>query len=429
MSFKVEQLDEKNMVKLVIETSAEEFEKGLNAAYNKEKSRINVPGFRKGKAPRKIIEKMYGSEVFYESAANAIIPEAYANAADESKLDLVSQPSINVVTLEAGKPFVFEATVAVRPEVELPQYKGVEVEKVDTEVTDEDVEAEVKKALDQNARTVDVFDRAVKDGDMTTIDFEGFIDGEAFDGGKGEDYPLTIGSHSFIGDFEEQLIGLNLDEEKEINVTFPEDYHAENLKGKPAMFKVKIKAIKEKQLPELNDEFAQDVSDFDTLAEYKEDLKKKVADRKAAEGKSKKQNEVIDKIVEEAKMDIPQAMIDTQVNRMAEDFAQRLQQQGLSLEQYFQYTGLTPEKIIDDMKPEALKRIKNSLVLEAIVKAEGIEASDEDIDAEVTKMADMYKMDAEKLKANMGEEDKKQMGADIAIQKVVDLLVESAVEK
>ncbi len=429
MSFKVEQLDEKNMVKLVIETSAEEFEKGLNAAYNKEKSRINVPGFRKGKAPRKIIEKMYGSEVFYESAANAIIPEAYANAADESKLDLVSQPSINVVTLEAGKPFVFEATVAVRPEVELPQYKGVEVEKVDTEVTDEDVEAEVKKALDQNARTVDVYDRAVKDGDMTTIDFEGFIDGEAFDGGKGEDYPLTIGSHSFIGDFEEQLIGLNLDEEKEINVTFPEDYHAENLKGKPAMFKVKIKAIKEKQLPELNDEFAQDVSDFDTLAEYKEDLKKKVADRKAAEGKSKKQNEVIDKIVEEAKMDIPQAMIDTQVNRMAEDFAQRLQQQGLSLEQYFQYTGLTPEKIIDDMKPEALKRIKNSLVLEAIVKAEGIEASDEDIDAEVTKMADMYKMDAEKLKANMGEEDKKQMGADIAIQKVVDLLVESAVEK
>jgi len=429
MSFKVEQLDEKNMVKLVIETSAEEFEKGLNAAYNKEKSRINVPGFRKGKAPRKIIERMYGSEVFYESAANAIIPEAYANAADESKLDLVSQPSINVVTLEAGKPFVFEATVAVRPEVELPQYKGVEVEKVDTEVTDEDVEAEVKKALDQNARTVDVFDRAVKDGDMTTIDFEGFIDGEAFDGGKGEDYPLTIGSHSFIGDFEEQLIGLNLDEEKEINVTFPEDYHAENLKGKPAMFKVKIKAIKEKQLPELNDEFAQDVSDFDTLAEYKEDLKKKVADRKAAEGKSKKQNEVIDKIVEEAKMDIPQAMIDTQVNRMAEDFAQRLQQQGLSLEQYFQYTGLTPEKIIDDMKPEALKRIKNSLVLEAIVKAEGIEASDEDIDAEVTKMADMYKMDAEKLKANMGEEDKKQMGADIAIQKVVDLLVESAVEK
>lgn len=429
MSFKVEQLDEKNMVKLVIETSAEEFEKGLNAAYNKEKSRINVPGFRKGKAPRKIIEKMYGSEVFYESAANAIIPEAYANAADESKLDLVSQPSINVVTLEAGKPFVFEATVAVRPEVELPQYKGVEVEKVDTEVTDEDVEAEVKKALDQNARTVDVFDRAVKDGDMTTIDFEGFIDGEAFDGGKGEDYPLTIGSHSFIGDFEEQLIGLNLDEEKEINVTFPEDYHAENLKGKPAMFKVKIKAIKEKQLPELNDEFAQDVSDFDTLAEYKEDLKKKVADRKAAEGKSKKQNEVIDKIVEEAKMDIPQAMIDTQVNRMAEDFAQRLQQQGLSLEQYFKYTGLTPEKIIDDMKPEALKRIKNSLVLEAIVKAEGIEASDEDIDAEVTKMADMYKMDAEKLKANMGEEDKKQMGADIAIQKVVDLLVESAVEK
>ncbi|MDY5807652.1 MAG: trigger factor [Lachnospira sp.] len=429
MSFKVEQLEEKNMVKLVIEATAEEFEAGLNTAYNKSKSKINVPGFRKGKAPRKIIEQLYGQEVFFEDAANAIIPDAYAKACIESELDIVSQPKISVTQLEKGKPFVFEAEVAVRPEVELGNYKGVEVSKVDTEATDADVEEEIKKVAEQNSRTITVEDRAVKDGDMTVIDFEGFIDGETFEGGKGENYPLTIGSHSFIDNFEDQIIGMNIGDEKEINVTFPEDYHAEELKGKPATFKVSVKEIKEKQLPDIDDDFAQDVSDFDTLDEYKADLKKKIAERKEAEAKKQKETEAIEKIVADSKMDIPQAMIDTQVTRMAEDFAQRLQQQGLSLEMYFKYTGLTAEKILDDMKPEAVKRIQNSLVLEAVAKAENIQVSDDEFNAELSKMAEMYKMEVDKIKEFMGESEEKQMRDDIAIQKAVDLIVSSAVEK
>ena len=429
MSFKVEQLEEKNMVKLVIEASAEEFEAGLNAAYNKNKNKISVPGFRKGKAPRKMIEQLYGSQIFFEDAANEIIPDAYADAAKESGLDIVSQPKVSIEQLEAGKPFIFAAEVAVRPEVELGEYKGVEVTKADAEVTDADVEEELKKVQDQNSRTVSVEDRAVKDGDMTVIDFEGFIDGEAFEGGKGENYPLTIGSHSFIDTFEEQMIGMNIGEEKELNVTFPEDYHAENLKGKPATFKVTVKEIKEKQLPELDDDFAQDVSDFDTLAEYKDDLKKKIAERKESEAKAKKESEDIEKVVEAAKMDIPQAMIDTQVNRMLEDFAMRLQQQGLSVEQYFQYTGMTADKIMEEMKPEAVKRIKNSLVLEAVAKAENIEVSEEEFEAELQKMADMYKMEIEKIKEFMQDAEAKQMKDDIAIQKAVELIVSSAVEK
>ena len=429
MSFKVEQLEEKNMVKLVIEASAEEFEAGLNAAYNKNKNKISVPGFRKGKAPRKMIEQLYGSQIFFEDAANEIIPDAYADVAKESGLDIVSQPKVSIEQLEAGKPFIFAAEVAVRPEVELGEYKGVEVTKADAEVTDADVEEELKKVQDQNSRTVSVEDRAVKDGDMTVIDFEGFIDGEAFEGGKGENYPLTIGSHSFIDTFEEQMIGMNIGEEKELNVTFPEDYHAENLKGKPATFKVTVKEIKEKQLPELDDDFAQDVSDFDTLAEYKDDLKKKIAERKESEAKAKKESEAIEKVVEAAKMDIPQAMIDTQVNRMLEDFAMRLQQQGLSVEQYFQYTGMTADKIMEEMKPEAVKRIKNSLVLEAVAKAENIEVSEEEFEAELQKMADMYKMEIEKIKEFMQDAEAKQMKDDIAIQKAVELIVSSAVEK
>ena len=381
MSFKVEQMEEKNMVKLVIETTAEEFEKGLNEAYNKNKGKITLPGFRKGKAPRKMVEKFYGAEVFYEDAANAIIPEAYAEAAEESKLEIVSQPKIDVVQLEQGKPFIFSAEVAVKPEVELGQYKGVEVAKVDSEVTDEDIANELKKVQEQNSRTISVAERAVKDGDMTVIDFEGFVDGKAFEGGKGENYPLTIGSHSFIDTFEDQIIGMNIGDEKEINVTFPEEYHAEELKGKPATFKVKVNEIKEKQLPELDDDFAQDVSDFDTMDAYKESLVSQLKERKANEAKVKKEDEAMEKIIEAAKMDIPEAMINTQVNRMAEDFARRLQQQGLSIEQYFQYTGMTAEKIIDDMKPEALTRIKSRLVLEAIVKAENIEVSDDEVNA------------------------------------------------
>jgi trigger factor len=429
MSFTVEVMEEKNMMKLVIETTAEEFEKGLNEAYNKNKNKITIPGFRKGKAPRKMIEKLYGAEIFYEDAANAIIPEAYAQAAEESKLEIVSQPKIEVVELEQGKPFVFSAAVAVKPEVELGQYKGVEVTKVETEVTDEDVANELKKIQEQNSRTISVAERAVKDGDMTVIDFEGFVDGEAFEGGKGENYPLTIGSHSFIDNFEDQIIGMNIGDEKEINVTFPEEYHAEELKGKPATFKVKVNEIKEKQLPELDDDFAQDVSDFDTMDAYKESLVKQIADRKANEAKVKKEDEAMEKIIEAAKMDIPEAMVDTQVNRMAEDFARRLQQQGLSIEQYFQYTGMTAQKVLEDMKPEALTRIKSRLVLEAIVKAENIEVSEDEVNAELQKMADMYKMELDKVKELMGENEEKQIKEDLAVQKAVDLIVDTAVEK
>jgi len=429
MSFTVENLEEKNMVKLVIESTAEEFEAGLNTAYNKNKSKISLPGFRKGKAPRKMIEKMYGAEVFYEDAANSIIPDAYAKAADECGLELVSQPKINVTQLEAGKPFIFEAVVATKPEVELGQYKGVEVEKCDTEVTDADVEEELKKVQDKNSRVVTVEDRAVKDGDNTVIDFEGFVDGVAFEGGKGTDYPLTIGSHSFIDTFEDQIIGMNIGDEKEINVTFPEEYHVDDLKGKPAMFKVSVKEIKEKQLPELNDEFAQDVSDFDTIAEYKDDLKNKIADRKSREAKAKQEDEAIAKIIEDSKMDIPDAMVDTQVNRMVEDFAQRLQQQGLSVEQYFQYTGMTADKIMEEMKPEAVKRIQSRLVLEAVVKAENIETSEEDFEAELKKMAETYKMELDQIKEFMGDYEKKQIKEDLAIQKAIEVITGSVVEK
>lgn len=429
MSCKVEQLEEKNMVKLVIEVSSETFETGLNKAYNKNKNRINVPGFRKGKAPRKMIEKLYGESFFFEEAANMIIPDAYAEAFEESGLDIVSQPKIDVVQLEQGKPFIFEAQVAIRPEVELGQYKGVEVSKVDSLVTDADIEEELKKVQEQNSRIVTIEDRAVKDGDMTVIDFEGFIDGEAFDGGKGDNYPLTIGSHSFIDNFEEQLIGMNIGDEKEVHVTFPENYHAENLKGKPAMFKVKINEIKEKLLPDLDDDFASDVSDFDTLDEYKEDLKKTIGEKKESEAKTKKQNEAVDKAVENSKMDIPNAMIDTQVQRMVEDFSQRLQQQGLTIEQYFQYTGLTPEKIVGDMKPEAERRIKNSLVLAAVAKAENIEISDDEYEAELKKMAEAYHMDIEKIKELTDEEQAGQIKEDMKIQKAVELITDAAVEK
>lgn len=429
MSFTVENLEEKNMVKLVIESTAEEFEAGLNTAYNKNKSKISLPGFRKGKAPRKMIEKMYGAEVFYEDAANSIIPDAYAKAADECGLELVSQPKINVTQLEAGKPFIFEAVVATKPEVELGQYKGVEVTKADTEATDADVEEELKRVQEQNSRTVAVTDRTVKDGDNTVIDFEGFVDGVAFEGGKGTDYPLTIGSHSFIDTFEDQIIGMNIGDEKEINVTFPEEYHVDDLKGKPAMFKVSVKEIKEKQLPELNDEFAQDVSDFDTIAEYKDDLKNKIADRKSREAKAKQEDEAIAKIIEDSKMDIPDAMVDTQVNRMVEDFAQRLQQQGLSVEQYFQYTGMTADKIMEEMKPEAVKRIQSRLVLEAVVKAENIETSEEDFEAELKKMAETYKMELDQIKEFMGDYEKKQIKEDLAIQKAIEVITGSVVEK
>ena len=424
MSVQVETL-EKSMAKLTIEVSAEEFETALDKAY-KNKNKISLPGFRKGKAPRAMIEKMYGTGVFYEDAANDLIPGAYESAAKESELEIVAQPSIDVTQIEKGKPFIFTATVAVKPEVTLGDYKGIEVEKKTAEVTDEELQAEIDKVRESNSRMITVEDRAVQDGDITTIDFEGFVDGEPFEGGKGENYPLTIGSHSFIDNFEEQLIGKNIGE---VNVTFPEQYQAEELQGKPAVFKVTIKEIKVKELPELDDDFAQDVSEFDTVDEYKEDLKKKLLENKEAALKREKEEDVVGKIIENATMEIPDPMVDTQVRQMVQEFSQRIQSQGLSLQQYMQFTGMTPESLTNELQPQALKRIQSRLVLEAVVAAENIETSDEDLEKELEKMAEMYQMEADKLKELVGEEEKKQIALDLAVQKAVELVVDAAVEK
>ena len=428
MSLQVENL-EKNMAKLTIETSAEEFEAAVEKAYQKNKGKLSVQGFRKGKAPRKMIEKMYGAGVFFEDAANILIPDAYAKAAKESELEIVSQPTIDIVQIEAGKPFIFTAEVAVKPEVELGTYKGVEVEKSDVEVTEEEVTAELDRVREQNARTLTIEDRAVQDKDIATIDFEGFVDGEAFEGGKGTDYPLTIGSHSFIDNFEDQLIGKNVGEEVEVNVTFPEEYHEKSLAGKPALFKVTIKEIKAKELPELDDDFAQDVSDCETLDAYKESVKEELTKKKEDAAKATKEDAVIEKIIEDAKMEIPDPMVDMQVRQMAEDFSYRMQSQGLSIEQYFQFTGMTPEAFLEQMKPQALKRIQSRLVLEAVVDAEKITVSEEEIEAEYEKMATAYQMEVDKVKELIGDEQKEQLTKDLAVQKAVTFVVDNAVEK
>ncbi len=427
MSLQVETL-EKNMAKLTIEVSAEEVENALQRAYQKQKSKISIPGFRKGKVPRQMVEKMYGVGVFYEDAANDMIPAAYEKAASESELEIVSQPKIEVVQIEKGKEFIFTAEVAVKPEVELGEYKGVEVSKTETEVTEEDIMTEIDKEREQNSRIITVDDRAVEDGDMTVIDFEGFVDGEAFEGGKGEDYPLTIGSHSFIDTFEEQLIGKKIGEETEVNVTFPEEYHSEELKGKPAMFKVTVKEIKKKELPELDDDFVEDVSEFSTVAEYKDSIRNKIEERKSKEAKAAKEDAAIEKIIENAKMEIPEPMIESQVRQMAEDFSRRLSQQGLSVEQYFQYTGLTADMLLDQMKPQALKRIQSRLVLEAIAKAEDIQVSEEELEKEIQDMASAYQMEADKLKTLLTDKDKENMKSDIAVSKAADLVADSAKE-
>lgn len=425
MSLQVEKL-EKNMVKLTIEASAEEFEKAMQAAYQKNKNKISIQGFRKGKAPQAIIEKMYGPGVFYEDAANEIIPAAYDKAVEESGLEIVSRPEIDIVQIEKGKSFIFTAEVAVKPEVTLGKYKGIKVEKFDTAVTEEEINAEIDKARDQNARIITVEDRAVKEGDMTIIDFEGFADGVAFEGGKGENHNLTIGSGQFIPGFEEQLVGVEIGREVDVNVTFPEDYHAKDLAGKAAVFKVTVKEIKAKELPKLDDEFVQDVCDFDTVAEYKADVEAKIKERKESEAKTKKEDAVIDKIIEDAKMEIPDAMIDTQIRQMADDFVARLQQQGLSIEQYFKFTGLTPEALKEQMKPTALKRIQTRLVLEAIVDAEKIEVTDEEYNAEVEKMANLYQMEVDKINELMGDFEKENMKKDLAVQKAIDVVVDAA---
>ena len=427
MSLQVEKL-EKNMAKLTIEVSAEELEKAIEGAYQKNKNKISIPGFRKGKAPRKMIEQMYGKEVFYEDAANALIPDAYDKAVAECEEEIVSAPKVEVTQIEAGKPFIFTAEVALKPEVTLGKYKGVKVDKIEVEVTDAEVDAEIEKERERNARTITVEDRAVKDGDMTVIDFEGFVDGVAFEGGKGEDYPLTIGSGAFIPGFEEALVGAELNKEVDVNVTFPEDYQASELAGKPAVFKCTVKEIKEKQMPELDDEFASEVSEFDTLAEYKEDVKKNLTSKKEADAKNAKEDAVIEAIIADAQMEIPDAMLETQQRQMVEEFAQRIQSQGLSFEQYMQFTGLTPAAMIEQVKPQALKRIQSRLVLEAVVSAEKMVASEEDFEEEVKVMAEAYQMEADKVKELLGENGKKQVMEDICIKKAVEFVVENAKE-
>ena len=427
MSLQVEKL-EKNMAKLTIEASAEDFEKAIQKVYLKARGRINIPGFRKGKAPRKLIEKMYGTGVFYEDAANDLIPTAYAEALKDCDLEIVSRPEINVTQIESGKPFIFTAEVAVKPEVTLGEYKGVEVEKSDVEVTDEDINKEVDKERENNSRTIDVDDRAVESGDIIKLDFDGSVDGVPFAGGKAENYTLTIGSGSFIPGFEDQLIGTKIGEDKDVTVTFPEDYHEKSLAGKEAVFKCKVNAITVKELPDADDEFASEVSEFETLAEYKEDIKKKLTEKKEKEARAKKEAQAVEKAVENATMEIPDAMIDTQVQSMMEDFARRMQSQGLSLEQYFQFTGMDAKKMYDQMKPEALKRIQNSLVLEAVAKAENIEISDEKVDEEIAKMAEAYKMEVEKLKGIIGDSERDQMKKDLAVQAAADLIADAAKE-
>lgn len=428
MSVQVENL-EKNMAKLTIEVAAEKVEKAIQAAYLKERGKISIPGFRKGKVPRNMIEKMYGAAIFYEDAANTLIQENYSGAVDESGIDIVSRPTIDVVQIESGKPFIFTAEVAVRPEVKLGKYLGVQVTKIDTTVSDEEVAEALEKERNNNARTVSVTDRAVANGDTAVIDFEGFVDGVAFEGGKGENHPLEIGSHSFIDTFEDQLVGKNVGEELEVHVTFPEQYQAAELAGKPAIFKVKINEIKTKELPELDDEFAQDVSEFDTLAEYTEDVKKHLVEQKENEAKRTKEDEAIQKIIDKSSMEIPEAMLETQCENMINEFAQRIAQSGLSMEQYMQFSGLTIEKLKEQVRPEAETRIKSSLVLEQIAKEENIEVTDADIDAEVAKMAATYGMEADKLKEYMGDAEKESMKRDIAVTKAVDLIMENVKER
>ena len=428
MSVQVENL-EKNMVKLTIEVSADKVEEALKAAYNKQKSKISVPGFRKGKVPMAMVEKMYGPEVFYEEAANIMMQEAYPAAVDESGVDIVSQPTIDVTQLEKGKSFIFTAEVAKRPEVILGKYKGVTVTKIDTTVTDEEVDEAVEKERNNNARTITVEDRPIAVGDTAVIDFEGFVDGVAFEGGKGENHPLEIGSHTFIDTFEDQLVGKNTGDEVDVNVTFPEEYQVADLAGKPALFKVKIHEIKAKELHELDDEFAQDVSEFDTLAEYKESVKKNLEKTKEDNAKRTKEDEAIGKIIEKSTMEIPDAMIDTQVQNMLQEFAQRMAQQGLSLDQYMQFSGMTIDKLKEQVRPEAVTRIKSSLVLEQIAKDENIEVSDADIDAELEKMAGMYGMEVEKLKEYMGDAEKESMKRDLAINKAVELIMDNIKER
>lgn len=427
MGLQVEKL-EKNMAKLTIEVSAEEFETALDTAYQKNKNKISVPGFRKGKVPRNMIEKMYGVAIFYEDAANELIPGAYEKALEECKEEIVSSPKIDVTQIEKGKPFIFTAEVALKPEVTLGKYKGVKIEKMEVEVTEDEINAQIDRERENSARTITIEDRPVKENDITTIDFEGFVDGVAFEGGKGTDYPLTIGSGAFIPGFEEQLIGAEIGKEVEVNVTFPEEYQASELAGKPAVFKCTVKSIKEKELPELDDEFASEVSTFDTLAEYKEDVKKTLAQKKEDDVKHAREEAAIQAVIDDATMEIPEAMIETEQRQMIDEFTQRLQMQGLSIEQYMQFTGMNKETFIAQTKPQALKRIQTRLVLEAVAKAEGLVASEEDYEEEVKRLSEKYQMETDKIRETLGENGKSQVLDDLAVNKAVEFLVANAKE-
>ena len=428
MSLQVEKL-ENNMAKLTIEVSAEEFEKAIEGAYQKSKNKISIPGFRKGKAPRKMIEQMYGKEIFYEDAANALVPDAYDKALEECTEEIVSSPKVELVQAEAGKPFIFTAEVALKPPVTLGKYKGVKIDKVDVDVTEDEITAEIDREREKNSRTIDVTDRAVKDGDIATIDFEGFVDGVAFEGGKGEDYPLTIGSHAFIPGFEEALVGAEIGKETDVNVTFPEDYQAAELAGKAAVFKCTVKKLQEKQLPELDDDFVSEISDeSDTVEEYREEIRKKLSERKSANAKSIKEEAAIEAVIADAKMDIPDAMLDTQQRQMVQEYAQRLQSQGISMEQYMQFTGTTTQMLLEQVKPQALKRIQSRLVLEAVAAAENLTATDEEYEEEIKVMGEAYQMEYDKVKELLGESGVKQVMEDLAVRKAVDFVVENAKE-
>lgn len=427
MSLQVEKM-EKNMAKLTIEVSAEDLEKAMQSAYQKAKGRISIPGFRKGKAPRKMIEQMYGKGIFLEDAVNALIPEHYSNALAECDLEIVSQPTIDITQAEPGKALIFTAEVAVKPEVTLGEYKGVEVPKAEIEVTDEDVEAELKKEQEKNSRTINVEDRAAQLKDVVTIDFEGSVDGVPFDGGQATEYPLTLGSNTFIPGFEDQLVGAKVGDDVDVKVTFPEEYQAKELAGKEAIFKCAVKKIEAKELPELDDDFAKDVSEFDTLAEYKENVKKNLTEKKENDAKRAKEDAAVDKVIENAQMDIPEAMLQTQCRQMLDDFSRRMQSQGLSMDQYFQFTGMTAEKMMEDMKPQALKRIQTRLVLEKVVEVENIQPTEEEFNEEISKMAEAYKMEADKLKELLGEREIEQMKKDMAVQKAVSVIADAAKE-
>lgn len=427
MSLQVEKL-EKNMAKLTIEVDVDTFEKAVEKAYQKEKNKISIPGFRKGKVPRQMVEKMYGKEVFFEEAANIVIPDAYDKALDECEEDIVSSPKIEVTQIAAGQPFIFTAEVALKPEVKLGKYKGVKVDKIETAVTDEEVDAEIERERENNARNITIEDRPVKDGDMTTLDFEGFVDGVAFEGGKGENYPLTIGSGAFIPGFEEQLVGAKIGEETEVKVIFPEDYQAEHLQGKEAVFKCTVKEIREKELPELNDEFASDVSEFETLAEYRADVKKNLEEKKEKDARAQKEDAAVKAAVEDSEMEIPEAMIETQQRQMVDEFAQRITMQGISMEQYFQFSGTNYQQLVEQAKPQAEERIRSRLVLEAVAKAEKLEVSDAEYEDELKTMADVYQMELDKVKELMGEREEKNIKLDLLVKKAVAFIADNAKE-